>query len=535
MNNKILQIISVLFLSYTVQAQTDIIEDFETTTPNYNWVGDDCNVDTHFANPVNSAQNNSTFVLKYNDDGGDYANVRFDYGENFDLSGTHAFNMMIYVPSSSLTGNSQNQISLKLQNANLPEPWSTQTEIIKPITPDQWQTVSFNFNQDNYINLEPNSPAPQLRTDFNRVLIQINGEANTDEVTAYIDNFTYTSTTTTTPTTPIFDELVWQDEFNYSGAVDSDKWFHQTLLPNGNSWFNGEIQHYTNRIENAEVSNGTLKIRAKSEVFTDQGVTKTHTSARLNSKFAFTYGRVKIRAKLPTGIGTWPALWLLGQNINEDGAYWDNQGFDTTAWPACGEIDIMEHWGNNQDYVSSAIHTPSSFGGTVNYGGRMLPNASNAFHDYEMIWTPDYIEFRVDGVSHYTYEPEVKDSSTWPFDANQYLLLNVAILPSISPSFTESSLEIDYVRIYQNSTLNQAEVNRLNEVSIYPNPAKHLVYLNRANQVSNYIIYNQLGQVVSKAALVKPQINVSDLAKGVYSIKLIDAQQNTRTMKLVIQ
>ena len=112
-------------------------------------------------------------------------------------------------------------------------------------------------------------------------------------------------------------ELVWADEFDGNGAIDSDNWFHQTQLPAGGTWFNGEIQHYTNREVNANQSNGTLKIVAKKEEFTDQGVTKQYTSARLNSKVAFTYGRVEVRAKLPFGIGTWPAIWTLGKNIIE--------------------------------------------------------------------------------------------------------------------------------------------------------------------------------------------------------------------------
>ena len=174
--------------------------------------------------------------------------------------------------------------------------------------------------------------------------------------------------------------LVWADEFNTDGSIDQEKWFHQTQLPNGYSWYNNELQHYTDEIENTYVSNGTLKIVAIKENYTDQGHTKQYTSARLNSKFAFTYGKVEVRAKLPTGQGTWPAIWTLGKNITEPGAYWFNQGFGTTGWPSCGEIDIMEHWGSNQNYVQSATHTPSSYGGTVNHGGQVLPTASTQFH-----------------------------------------------------------------------------------------------------------------------------------------------------------
>lgn len=244
-------------------------------------------------------------------------------------------------------------------------------------------------------------------------------------------------------------QLVWSDEFNGSGAIDTSNWFHQTQLPNGESWYNDEIQHYTNRTDNSNVSGGNLNIIAKKEVFTDQGHTKQYTSARLNSKFAFTYGRVEVRAKLPTGVGTWPAIWLLGRNVNEPGAYWETQGYGAVGWPACGEIDIMEHWGNNQNYVSSAVHTPSSSGATINYGGQTIPSASTAFHIYALEWTEEKMVFSVDDVVHYTYNPALKNADTWPFDNDQYIILNIAIQPSIDPAFTQSAMEIDYIRIYQ--------------------------------------------------------------------------------------
>lgn len=266
-------------------------------------------------------------------------------------------------------------------------------------------------------------------------------------------------------------QLVWADEFNGSGALDTAKWFHQTLLPNGNSWFNGEIQHYTDRTVNSSVSNGTMKLIAKKENYTDQGVTKNYTSARLNSKFAFTYGRVEIRAKLPQGAGTWPALWMLGQNITERGAYWQQQGYGQQGWPDCGEIDIIEHWGRNQDYVASALHTPSSFGNTMNKGGRTIPGVSQNFHVYAMEWTPTKIVFSVDSVVHYTYQPSVRNASTWPYDKPQYLLLNIAIEPSIALSFTEDTLEVDYLRVYQNANVGLGE-SKTEQPKLYPNPVQ---------------------------------------------------------------
>ena len=247
-----------------------------------------------------------------------------------------------------------------------------------------------------------------------------------------------------------FNTLVWSDEFEGRGALDPDKWFHQTQLPPGGSWFGGIIQHYTDREENSYQKDGFLNLVAKKEVFDDQGETKNYTSARLNSKFALTYGRIEVKAKLPEGTGTWPAIWMLNKNINEDGAYWDNKGFGTVNWPVCGEIDIIEHWGKNQDYVSSAVHNGSSYGYYVkNVGGRKIAGVSNDFHIYSLEWTEEKMVFSVDGVEHYQYFPKIKNTDTWPYDADYYLILNIAIEPDIDPDFVESPMVIDYVRIYQ--------------------------------------------------------------------------------------
>ena len=263
----------------------------------------------------------------------------------------------------------------------------------------------------------------------------------------------------------IYNNLVWSDEFNTNGPVDQSKWFHQTQIPAGGSWFNNEVQHYTNLLSNSFVSNGNLNIVAKKEIFTDQGVTKEYTSARLNSKFAFTYGRVDIRAKVPNNQGTWPALWLLGKNVNEDGGFFDSN-FGTTSWPACGELDIMEHGiFSNQpiNYVGAAIHTPSSFGNTQNKGGIQLGDISQNYYVYSMNWSPNQISFLIDDVVFYTYNPAVKNASTWPFDLDQFFLLNVAMggfAGDIPANFNQASMMIDYIRVYQNTAVdNEAPTN----------------------------------------------------------------------------
>lgn len=479
---------SLFCLPIITQAQNQSVQDdFEGNGTITSWFGDDCNINTSLANPFSQGINTSATVLEYHDVGGQYANVRFDVGNNLDLSTNHTFSLKIYVPSSGLTGNQTNQISLKLQDGSMGSPWMTQTEIIKTITLNQWQTVTFDFQNDTYINLDAGSLPPTQRTDFNRVLLQINGEDNNDNVLAYIDDMAYDGTI---PAPPVFDNLIWADEFDTDGAINSTNWFHQTQLPAGGSWYNGEIQHYTDRTDNSVVNNGFLKIIAKKETFTNQGQTKTHTSARLNSKFAFQYGRVEVRAKLPTGVGTWPAIWMLGKNINEDGAYWDNQGFGNSNWPACGEIDIMEHWGNNQNYVQSAMHTPSSFGGTINKGGQMVPTASSDFHIYALEWTAEKMVFSVDGVTHYTYNPPVKDAATWPFDAEQYILLNIAIEPGIDPNFTESAMEIDYVRVYQQTPTSTVSVKENQTLNYYPNPVENELNIVLAEATTQNIVFN---------------------------------------------
>ncbi len=517
---------AIFLLPLTTGAQF-LSDNFEGNGNIGSWFGDDCGVNTAFANPHPSGINSSATVLRYHDQGGQYANVRFDIPGNFDLSTQQTFTFKIYVPSSGLTGNAPNRVSLKLQNGVLASPWTTQTEIIKPLLLDQWQTVSFDFANDPYINLNPNSPPPVQRIDLNRVLIQVNGENNNFQVLAYIDDFLFNGTP---PTPSPYTQLVWSDEFNGSGAIDTSKWFHQTRLPNGGSWYNGEIQHYTNRLSNSYVANGALHLVAKRENFTDQGHTKTHTSARLNSKFAFTYGRVEVRAILPTGIGTWPAIWMLGKNINEDGAYWDINGFGTTPWPACGEIDIMEHWGDNQNFVQSAMHTPSSFGGTVNKGGQTIPTVSSAYHVYALEWSPTKMVFSVDNRVHYTYNPPVKDANTWPFTTDQYLLLNIAIQPNISASFTQSELEIDYVRVYQLDATSVAEHGKQQPLRLYPNPvqdALSMVLPGSSDQSVQLRIYTSQGQLLreEKVELQQQQLELQQLGSlptGLYYV-LIEA------------
>tara|TARA_R110002074_G_scaffold122612_9_gene257389 strand:- start:7459 stop:9576 length:2118 start_codon:yes stop_codon:yes gene_type:complete len=179
-------------------------------------------------------------------------------------------------------------------------------------------------------------------------------------------------------------------------------------------------------------------------LFFDFGVSPTgsaaYTSARIKSEnlFEFTYGRVEIRAKLPSAGGTWPALWALGAN------------FDEVGWPASGEIDIMEHVGNNNNTVSSALHLPGNSGGSAVVGATPVATATSEFHNYTVEWTPDSIKFVVDDqLIHHSF---VNSVST-PFNSDFFLIMNIAmggtLGGAIDGEFTQDTMEVDYVRVYQ--------------------------------------------------------------------------------------
>lgn len=343
-----------------------------------------------------------------------------------------------------------------------------------------------------------------------------------------------------------YTDLVWSDEFNTDGALNTNNWFHQTQLPAGGSWFSGELQHYTNRIENSYINSGILNIVAKSEVFTDQGVTKNYTSARLNSKFSFKYGRVDVRAKVPIDSGTWPAIWMLGKNINENGAYFDT-AFGTLNWPACGEIDIMEHGifpSQNVNYIQGTLHTPSSYGNSINNGGILASDLQNSYHIYSMNWSPFQISFLIDNVVYYTYNPAVKDATTWPFDNEQYLLLNIAMggtAGSIPSGFTQASMQVDYVRVYQNNMIDiQSPTNFTASIGAVTSSSVELLlnaYDNSGNVV--YSISNgSTNQTVTSTSGVQKSVVISNLNSNTtytFTISATDLAGNAYTNNPLIR
>ena len=243
--------------------------------------------------------------------------------------------------------------------------------------------------------------------------------------------------------------LVWGDEFEYDGKLDESKWHHQIIPPNNGSWWNNEVQHYTNSTKNSIVSDGTLKIIAIKENYTFDNSTKNYTSARLNSKFGFKYGRVDVKAKLPATQGTWPAIWTLGTNINEIGNFFgDSEG--SVGWPRCGEIDIMEQNGWNKNELYGYFHFANPQGEYGNHGNiTSISNASGEYHIYSMEWTDEIIKILIDDKEFVS----LINNGNVPYDNRHYLLLNIAIGGNlggdIDPSFSQDRMEIDYVRVFQ--------------------------------------------------------------------------------------
>ncbi len=247
-------------------------------------------------------------------------------------------------------------------------------------------------------------------------------------------------------------ELVWNDEFD-GDAIDDQKWNKLLWRP---GWVNNELQAYTDRDTNVFVQDDNLVIRALIEPgffgtdYTGTSYTADYTSGRLNTagKGEWTYGRFDTRAKLPKGIGSWPAIWMLGSNIS------------TVGWPHCGEIDIMEHVGFDEGNIHASIHTTdyNHVNGTQKSGQVIIPTATDSFHVYSLEWDSTYIRYLVDDEPYFfIYNDSNGDEDKWPFNKPQYIILNLAVggdwggAQGIDPTVFPMEMKVDYVRVFEKS------------------------------------------------------------------------------------
>lgn len=235
--------------------------------------------------------------------------------------------------------------------------------------------------------------------------------------------------------------FVWEENFNDSNLNTSD-WIFET---GANGWGNNELQNYTDS-GNIEISNGTLKIIAK-KIAATQNV-GDFTSARLNSVRKFKYGKIEVRAKLPTHIGNglWPAIWMLG---------------DSPTWPDCGEMDIMEYVSHVPNTVYATVHSKTFNhvnGNEITSGNINLPSAEEEFHVYGILWEEMSIKFYIDTPLNTTLvvnRPAIYNNDTWPFDKPFYFLLNIAVggdwggQNGVNDVVFPATMEIDYVKVYQ--------------------------------------------------------------------------------------
>ncbi len=250
-------------------------------------------------------------------------------------------------------------------------------------------------------------------------------------------------------------KLIWSDEFDKPGLPDESKWTYEEGFVR-----NQESQYYTQaRQENARVEDGFLVIEARKEPFKNPrfdasqpgrrrgAESAQYTSASVNTrgKAAWSYGRIEVRAKLPTGRGMWPAIWMLGTNI------------DQVGWPACGEIDIMENVGFDPDVIHANIHTKAynHVKGT-NKGAKItIPKAHEDFHVYAIEWTKEKMDFFVDDQKYFSFANEGTGRDAWPYDQPHYLILNIAVggawggQKGIDDGIFPQKMLIDYVRVYE--------------------------------------------------------------------------------------
>ena len=242
-----------------------------------------------------------------------------------------------------------------------------------------------------------------------------------------------------------FGKLRWSDEFNYTGLPDSTKWTYDV---GGSGWGNQELQYYTRRRpENARVEGGHLVVEARKEALV---AGNAYTSARLVSRGkggSQTYGRFEIRARVPAGRGTWPAIWMLP----------DQNPYGNHSWPDNGEIDIMEHVGHNPNVVHATTHCKAYYFRINNQktGITRLPDATTAFHTYAVEWTPETITADVDGQRYFATRNEGTGWEAWPWNQPFHLLLNVAVggewggQKGVDDAAFPQQLVVDYVRFYQ--------------------------------------------------------------------------------------
>ena len=299
------------------------------------------------------------------------------------------------------------------------------------LTADQSRKTAMTFSDGGFMGYYINQITYEiLEITENRMVVR--AIMGNDPALAWYHTFTTTKPVQGGGPDETFEDLVWADEFDIPGAPNPANWAYDL---GAGGWGNGEEQFYRDHSDNVKVEGGFLKITAKKQTFSGA----PYTSARIKTqgKQNFTYGKIEARMKLPEGIGTWPAFWMLGAN------------FETAQWPACGEIDIMEHKGYQPNIIHGTLHYTGFSGGGGPTQSTTVTNVSSEFHNYSVVWTANTIKFYVDDTLFHTFN----NNATTPFNANFFIIFNVAMGGGfggpVDPAFVQSTMEVDYVRVYQ--------------------------------------------------------------------------------------
>ena len=315
----------------------------------------------------------------------------------------------------------------------------TNLSVVAAVSTDGSGTVNFTASAENSVSFEyefgngDNKTVPSGTTSYKYTL----AGSNTYDVVVTARSSSGLSVKKTIQVLVVINAttpgLLWADEFSVDGAPDPTKWGYD--LGNNNGWGNAELEYYTSRRDNSIVEGGVLKIKAVKENYSGF----TYTSGRLLSKdkFAFKYGKIEIKAKLPAGVGTWPAIWMLGDNIG------------TAGWPTCGEIDIMEHKGSELNKIYGTLHYPGRSGGNADGNTKTIANASTEFHIYSLDWSATAIKIYVDDQLIHN----VPNTNNIPFNHDFFVILNLAIggtfAGPVDADLNNATMEVDYVRVYK--------------------------------------------------------------------------------------
>lgn len=427
---KILLIISLFLFSFCDESESD---DGFTADFGYEYVDD---------NHVRFTNNSE----------GEYYSLVWDFGNNqSDTTTDKSKSYTIYYPYAG-----EYEVSLKVMN------YSGSNKLVKKnisITVTDFEisfTAEIDNTDPNYVNLTNTSTGnydsftwlyrnKEVQNESTwKAYFPFGGTYDIElQVVRNGNTFSLTKTVNITQDDPdYFDNLTlsWSDEFDGT-SINTDNWKFET---GATGWGNNELQNYTNG-DNAEIIDGKLVITA--EKVDDNTEVGSYTSSRIISdgKQEFQYGRLEIRAKLPSGTGIWPAIWMLGSN------------FRTVGWPACGEMDIMEYVGYDPNTIHSTVHTPDGYGAGGDGSSKYLETCEEEFHIYGLLWTEKKLVFYTDTPDQVThiYEPAVKTVNNWPFNQPHFFILNVAVggnwggAQGIDNSIFPQTMEIDYVRVYQ--------------------------------------------------------------------------------------